>query len=962
MKKSLYFLTLMLVFALILCACTKDNTTADETTVQSTTAETEAVSENITETDTEATSSDNTSAQETTVETETETEIITTAETTAETTTAEETTTVEVTTTEETTTEAKTTAEVTTEPETTELEVTEPETTEPETTEPETTEPETTEPETTEPETTEPETTEPETTEPETTEPETTEPETTKPETEPLVLDFNNASDKILQGHFVDANQTVVSVHTDDDGEKYVKLTTSGTDVSDPHVTFNLQAFAKKIKSDIPNASVYKYIMLKVRSCGMTSGSFNIYYTTLAGPTITQAQYIEGQYNVSLDGWQYVFFNCADMDLWEGRLVKMRLDYISSAMSEGESIDICEIKFVTDDKEYYNSIGADFDNIGVDISAENANKAEELLSSVEIPSNSADSYKGETAEYEDASLNVWFDHMYDRTAQSNNTSTGKLSYEMMLAKNEKESCQMILASNNDVSGLKVYVSDFTNANGDTLKTELFWGYYFNIGDERLVDPIVPVTYERSEFFDYWMDGNNSPQKIIVNKQQYDGFDIAAGQNQTFVISVTSTADTPAGEYSATVRVLDKDGREVKKATVYTYVWNFTLSDATSCKTLMDIGSFGIYGVYGDYAGILTDESGRNLYQIYYDYLLENRICGYTIPGMDDLKGSGIYSDTVIQYMNNPRVVAFQTLGWKQNLNATNLTNAYEYLSQYPELMEKAYFYPIDEPMTIDALNTVNYYGSLLSQYFPGYKMIIPMHVNYPVVSGDHFSYVKDSVTVWCPQTYFYTTFAEWYANRDYVYWGCPAVEANLGAFKDRMNAEKAEGDEVWWYVTGMPLDPEITFEINMEAVNYRTLFWQQKLYNVDGFLYYAVNDWGRNTGFWVPSSDEDFLEGLDPKHEINGDSWDIYGCGILIYAGIYFGQYEPIGSVRLECVRDGIEDFEYLTMLEEIYGYDVVQAIVATWTQNLGEFNSDAEAFTALRTQVAMLLETAVNQ
>ena len=63
MKKSLYFLTLMLVFALILCACTKDNTTADETTVQSTTAETEAVSENITETDTEVASSDNTSAQ-----------------------------------------------------------------------------------------------------------------------------------------------------------------------------------------------------------------------------------------------------------------------------------------------------------------------------------------------------------------------------------------------------------------------------------------------------------------------------------------------------------------------------------------------------------------------------------------------------------------------------------------------------------------------------------------------------------------------------------------------------------------------------------------------------------------------------------------------------------------------------------------------------------------------------------
>ena len=790
----------------------------------------------------------------------------------------------------------------------------------------------------------------------------TTVEETTDPPIPPIILDFNNSDEKTIKGHFTNANQTDISVETDDDGEVYVRLTTSGADVSDPNIMFNLQSFAKKIKVELPDATVYKYMAIKIKTDGITHGNFEMYYTTPVNGYITQAQYVNTTYDVSLDDWQYVFFDCSNLELWEGRIVKLRLDYTSSALSAGESIKIAEIKFMATDTEYYNSIGADFDDIGFDISKENADTAASLLSSVTAPTTSADSYKGEKAQYEDSSLDIWFDHMYDRTAQSNNTSTGKITYEMMLAKNEKESCQMILASNNDVSGLKVYISDFTNARGDTIETELFWGYYFNIGDERLVDPIVPVNYERSEFFDDWMSGNNIPQKQIVNKQKYDGFDIAAGQNQTFVITVTSTADTPAGEYSAIVRVLDKDGKEVKKVTVFTYVWNFTLSDETACKTLMDIGSFSIYGVYADYAGVLTDETGRSLYQIYYDYLLENRICGYTIPGMDDLNGSGIYSEQVIQYMNNPRVVAFQTLGWKQNLNATNLTNAYAYLSQYPELMEKAYFYPIDEPMTIDALNTVNYYGDLLKQYFPGYKMIIPMHVNYPVVGGDHFTYVQDSITVWCPQTYFFTTFAEWYSNKDYIYWGCPAVEAALGSFRQRMWNEQAEGDEVWWYVTGMPLDPEITFEINLDAVNYRTLFWQQKLYGVDGFLYYAVNDWSRNTGYWVPSSDEDFLEGLDPKHEINGDSWDIYGCGILIYAGIYFGEYDPIGSVRLECIRDGIEDFEYLTMLEEIYGYDVVQAIVYTWTQSLGEFSTDTEAFTALRTQIAMLLETATNK
>ena len=793
-----------------------------------------------------------------------------------------------------------------------------------------------------------------------TTEETTTEEETTKAPIPPIVYDFNAIAPAGVKTYFSNANQTEYDVLKDEDGEAYVKLTTSGSVFNDPFISFSAMAYAKKVKAQVANLDVFKYVMLKVKSVGMTDGSFYMYYTTTDHTGISGDQVVNAMYDVNDPEWQYVFFDCSGEANWTGRIADLRFDYTMSAVSAGESLYIAEIQFLADDKQYYDSIGIDYDDIGFDISKENADKADELLSSVTIPTSSADNYKSETAEYEDASLKIWFDHMYDRTAINNNVSTGKLSYQMMLAKNEREDCQLILASDNNVEGLKIYISDFTNAKGDTLVTDIFWGYYFNIEGEKLIEPLVPVTYTKNDKMQDWIAGNNGAGKVVADQQKYDGFDIQGGQNQTFVIRATTTADSPAGEYTATVRVLDKEGREVKKVTVFAHVWDFTLSDASACKTLMDLDDFNLFVSYGDFAGVLTNDQGWGLYETYYNFLLENRVCAYDIPGVQYQNGSGVYTDSMMAYVQNPRVVAFQPTGWSKALSAAGIQTAYETLSQNPEWLEKAYFYPVDEPGNVGKLDEINYWGSVLAEYWPEYKLIVPMHLNASVAGGDYFSYVDEYVNVWCPHTYFYNTFAEWYADKSLTYRNSPSVDAKLGSFRDRMWQDQSEGKEAWWYVTRFPHDPEITLTINTDAVNYRTLFWQQKLYDVDGFLYYLVNDWSNNSGVWVPDEEQEFLLGLDSHHEVNADyPYNVYGNGILLYAGVYFGQVEPIGCVRLECVRDGIEDFEYLTMLEEIYGYDVVQAIVHTWTQSLGEYNTDTEAFTALRTQVAILLENA---
>ena len=231
-------------------------------------------------------------------------------------------------------------------------------------------------------------------------------------------------------------------------------------------------------------------------------------------------------------------------------------------------------------------------------------------------------------------------------------------------------------------------------------------------------------------------------------------------------------------------------------------------------------------------------------------------------------------------------------------------------------------------------------------------MMAPEHVNYvwdKESTVDNFSYVQDSINVWCFKPYFFTTFEQYNYDRTLTYWMTPQLEKNLGTFAERMAKEQAEGDELWWYVTRRPESPEITLLMETEAVRHRILFWQQKLYNVDSFLYYLVNDWyeiGENNG-------------LNKKYEhVDGaDGYDCYGNGVLLYSGQDFDVYGAVESIRLETVRDGIEDFEYLTMITELYGKDVTDAIIHRLTTSLSNYNTDTDNFTDLRIALGNIIE-----
>ena len=90
--------------------------------------------------------------------------------------------------------------------------------------------------------------------------------------------------------------------------------------------------------------------------------------------------------------------------------------------------------------------------------------------------------------------------------------------------------------------------------------------------------------------------------------------------------------------------------------------------------------------------------------------------------------------------------------------------------------------------------------------------------------------------------------------------------------------------------------------------------WMQRQYNVTGNLYWSVN----------------ITQKYDGSSFTYRDIWNdplafpgANGDGYILYPGRKYGIHGPIGTMRLEMIRDGQEDYEYLYILEELLkGYN----------------------------------------
>ena len=162
----------------------------------------------------------------------------------------------------------------------------------------------------------------------------------------------------------------------------------------------------------------------------------------------------------------------------------------------------------------------------------------------------------------------------------------------------------------------------------------------------------------------------------------------AGKSQAFYIRLKTTEETPSGWYSSQLKVYNSAGQVVKTATVYAYVWDFTIDEATALKT-----SF--------YMNNRMDTYGS--YKEYYDYLLENRLMAMDIPGNFNSENEYLTNDRVSAIRVSPGVTG---TGVNAYLNPEAMFATYgdiyedvSGMKEWEDIKDKFYFYLVDEAMS-----------------------------------------------------------------------------------------------------------------------------------------------------------------------------------------------------------------------------------------------------------------------
>jgi len=123
--------------------------------------------------------------------------------------------------------------------------------------------------------------------------------------------------------------------------------------------------------------------------------------------------------------------------------------------------------------------------------------------------------------------------------------------------------------------------------------------------------------------------------------------------------------------------------------------------------------------------------------------------------------------------------------------------------------------------------------------------------------------------------------------------------------QEEIASAKAKGDEVWAYTALVQDSYSPKWEIDFAPINYRILpgFLSQSL-GLTGLLYWRID-------LWTKSPWED-VYGFDNA----GNAYP--GEGMLVYPGAEVGVESVVPSMRLNWIRKGVEDYEYVAILKRL--------------------------------------------
>jgi hypothetical protein len=486
---------------------------------------------------------------------------------------------------------------------------------------------------------------------------------------------------------------------------------------------------------------------------------------------------------------------------------------------------------------------------------------------------------------------------------------------LSLARNEKESFQvLVLATDGPLHQVQLSTTELRSDTGAVLAQEQVHCEVVGYVQTKARPPYT-VSY-----VGWW------PDPIL---DFLGPVEIATGDLQAFWIRVRASKTQAPGTYRGTLSVA---AAGVASATfgLTVQVRAFALPDCTPLPTAITF--------FEQKAQMGGEENWPKMKLAYADFLAD-----YAID-YDSLYRQGPPDYEILKHLHEQgRLVAFNlgnvfnagvpTEGFDKAIAETvaRLRVAYDQAKALG-LLDHAYIYGFDE-QSKGQFGVLERSAQALRQAFPE---VLLMTTSY----DDSFGLDSEVKTIdaWCPLT--------------------PKFDTAQAAMA------RAAGKKVWWYICCGPHNPYANWFVEYAAIESRLLMGAMTAkFRPDGFLYYSLTIWNRNR----PIEKGPFTD-WDPV------SWTTYhGDGSLFCSG---PGGKPVPTIRLENYRDGMEDYAYVCILEEITRrFEADQAkltpeqtrwltaakaalvVPAALVKTMSEYSHDPQVLYAYREQVADLID-----
>jgi hypothetical protein len=190
---------------------------------------------------------------------------------------------------------------------------------------------------------------------------------------------------------------------------------------------------------------------------------------------------------------------------------------------------------------------------------------------------------------------------------------------------------------------------------------------------------------------------------------------------------------------------------------------------------------------------------------------------------------------------------------------------------------------------------------------------------------------------------------------------------------------RKQGEKFWWYICCGPKEPYCTLFIDHPGTELRVWLWQTWQRKIDGILVWQTNYWTSSAAYPKPEEPQNPYE--DPMSWVSGYStpegkkepWG-NGDGRFIYPTEAAADAKPpspvlegpVESIRWEMLRDGIEDYEYLAVLDRLLKtkkdkltadqyqqYAALLIVPENITRDMTTFTKDPASIEARRDKIA---------